>query len=73
MKTICLIGIALLVILYITNITIGFIGGLTIGYEGYPDVWENEKCEKISDIISVVELILTAILFILAIIITITH
>lgn len=73
MNTVCLVGVILYIILFVMLIITFIVGKCCGGYGGYPDEWENKKCEAIFDIILTAELILTVILIILAFIFAITR
>ena len=71
MKMICIVLLSVEVALFIAEIITMIVGGLDIGFLGYPDTWESKKCEKVYNFLAVVSIIIIPILIVSTIILVI--
>ena len=73
MKIVCIVDGILWVCIYVSEIVNLVVNGYHAGIMGYPDEWENPRGEKINDVLATAMWIVTAMLMVIAIILTITH
>lgn len=72
MRIACLVIALLVIALTCTGVITAIVGGGHIGYNGYPDEWENKTCEDIYAVVSLTSLLLMAVLIVLSIILVLT-
>ena len=72
MRIACLVIALLIIALSLTGVITAIAGGGHIGYDGYPDEWDNKTCEKIYTVVTLSSLILMPILMILVMVFVLT-